>query len=438
MSRDALDRMAAVDPVPASARPPSDLWSTTALLDVLDERSHAVSVSQLETKPPRPQPPQRSRWLVAAAAFAVVIAVVAVAVLINNRGSGNDVIDEPSSTTTVVSVGDPRPVVEAFFEAWNERDAAAAQALTTPDMTVNGRSASDEHFYEYVIAWGGTFAVDCAAPDDASVTCALSFDAPPLEHFDGPLQAETRFEVRDGLLAAIDPFLDASSIERQLYGYAQAADRARLEDYCGDGEGTRSPLTNVLHNRRCGAYIAFIAESYRADRDALEIAKQSVADYFDAWNRGDFEAAAALHSDHLRINGRDVASPHFLEFFHAFGARHDVSCSGHSAELACAWRWVPAHIIGPLGDQKVTPSVIVVGQGLGFETAGVIESINGMPGSTAADRALVEFAGARDPQGFAAACATGPGHVSPASGARWNRACGEFLAAQAAAFGESR
>ena len=59
----------------------------------------------------------------------------------------------------------------------------------------------------------------------------------------------------------------------------------------------------------------------------------------------------------------------FLEFFHAFGARHDVSCSGHSAELACAWRWVPEHIIGPLGDQKVTPSVIVVGQGLGFETA---------------------------------------------------------------------
>ncbi len=117
MSRDQLfERIRHADPAPLGAAPPEVVWTATALLKAIDQRSgdmqtHDEPITEdgrvqrieRETEPRTPSPgPSRRRGLLVAAA-AVVVAIIAAGVVIGLLGGSSDEPDVGSLTPGPIS-----------------------------------------------------------------------------------------------------------------------------------------------------------------------------------------------------------------------------------------------------------------------------------------------------------------------------------------------
>ena len=173
---EAFRRLAQADPVPADAERPLRAWSTTTLLDTVDQRSGATDAGQAGRSARRLAPSERRRGnvLVAAAAFAFVVIAIGAAVWL-----ARPAVPEREVATTVAPEPDSLPGLGAdLAETVNRGDLDAALTLLSPqsdcDLPVPGSNVETcGELWGELIAIGGTLDVRCAGAD--SRRCSTSF-----------------------------------------------------------------------------------------------------------------------------------------------------------------------------------------------------------------------------------------------------------------------
>jgi hypothetical protein len=123
VSTDLFERYGRLDPVSTEEGLGGSTWSTTVLLDVIDERNGELQTQQRVSETPK-KPTNRWGLAVAAAAFAAVLLLGALAAI---QFTGDDTVEPANATTT-----------EAF-----DREAAETQALAVAEAYEAASAAGD-------------------------------------------------------------------------------------------------------------------------------------------------------------------------------------------------------------------------------------------------------------------------------------------------------
>lgn len=159
-----------------------------------------------------------------------------------------------------------------------------------------------------------------------------------------------------------------------------------------------------------------------------------VATFFDRWNRGDIDAAVALVSPDVAVNGglQDWFDLRGLMVFAAqFDGAMEVECRPvpEDEALSCDWAWrsMSAEALDAAGPQSAQ-FVVVDGSVTALST----------PNYGLVEQALSSFARDSYAEGFSTSCA--PDGDAPRSvyGFPFNARCGQFLAGLEAEFVASR
>lgn len=157
MNTDLFERYGKLDPVATGEVVGESAWSTTVLLDVIDERNGEMQtqqrVSQTQKEP-------KNRWglAVAAAAFVAVLLLGAIAAI---QFTGDDTV-EPANTTTTTQAFDREAASAAALVVAETYEAAfAAGDVATLTAMQNVKVEADRNMFEFNAAFRAAgFSVD--------------------------------------------------------------------------------------------------------------------------------------------------------------------------------------------------------------------------------------------------------------------------------------
>jgi signal peptidase I len=194
-------RVAAINPVPDESDLPTGAMSTTALLDVIDERTEPMRTQQVEAKPTNEPNRRRTGALVAAAAFTVVIAVGSIIALVNSQTVDSS-SEAAAGSVSIVSADDV--VSRNTFNSME--NAIHPGALLTVD-----RSAYDSKHPERfdIVLYADTRVSDVDAPAEM-VTRVIGLPGETIEARDG------RVYINDRILE--EPYLKSPELPMPPFG----------------------------------------------------------------------------------------------------------------------------------------------------------------------------------------------------------------------------
>ncbi len=203
---DSFDRIAFANPAPQGTDLPGALMSTTALLDIIDERAATMPV---ETKPIRTRETEkptsaRRGWVVAAVAFGVVLIVGAIFIVLSRQSQEIPPAEQDTTTTVASQSADAlSPEMEAkvaradeIVAIWNDGDLQAFNNTFQESApfgsvkwgTVTVTVSKTQRYLAQRMALGDQRSGNCEpAPDGERVSCTLT----SVDDLGGPLGVTT-------------------------------------------------------------------------------------------------------------------------------------------------------------------------------------------------------------------------------------------------------
>ncbi len=201
---DSFDRIAFANPAPQGTDLPGALMSTTALLDIIDERAATMPV---ETKPVRTRETDkptmtRRGWLTAAVAFGIVLIIGTIFIVLSRQSqeippateiTTTTVATETTEATEALSPEMVKKVARAdeIIAIWNEGDLTKFANLFQESAGFGGNVVSSSNIQRHFalsMALGEQRTGECVPHADMErVSCELT----AVNDFGGPLGVST-------------------------------------------------------------------------------------------------------------------------------------------------------------------------------------------------------------------------------------------------------
>lgn len=157
--------------------------------------------------------------------------------------------------------------VEAYFDAWNAGEIAAAQLLQADNLMVNSTVAGENwtNFMEFAVAFGGEHEVGCEASSFGTV-CEWIWHTEFVEAqaIDNVGADGIRFAVTDGLITSFrTPSYGA--FEAPFAAFVRSTDPDGYDVSCASDGISIVGTTGLVFNLPCGEFLASHVDAFIAD-----------------------------------------------------------------------------------------------------------------------------------------------------------------------------